>query len=141
MLNNTILLVDDTEDDVLLFRRALQVVGYAGALVVFDSVTEASIYLKREGPHQVAKRPDIIVSDTVLDRESGLDLLEWVRVHPRFQNIPFIMLTGNANPAIVQRATQLGVTSVYQKPATFESLVQTARRIVESIDGRSDGME
>jgi hypothetical protein len=41
------------------------------------------------------------------------------------------MLTGNANPTIVQRATQLGATSVFQKAATFEELVATAGEILD----------
>ena len=127
----TILLVDDSEDDALLFRRALHSNGFTGDLITFDTVTDASVYLKQEGPHEKAARPDLIISDSVVDHESGLDLLEWVRVHPRFKDIPFVMLTGNANPTIVQRATQLGATSVFQKAATFEELVTTAGSIME----------
>jgi CheY-like chemotaxis protein len=127
----TILLVDDSEDDALLFRRALQSNGFNGDVITFDTVTDASVFLKQEGPHESAVRPDLIVSDSVVDHESGLDLLEWVRVHPRFKDIPFVMLTGNANPTIVQRATQLGATSVFQKAATFEELVATAGEILD----------
>jgi CheY-like chemotaxis protein len=127
----TILLVDDSEDDALLFRRALQSNGFTGDVITFDTVTDASVFLKQEGPHENAARPDLIISDSVVDHESGLDLLEWVRVHPRFKDIPFVMLTGNANPTIVQRATQLGATSVFQKAATFEQLVTTAGEILD----------
>jgi CheY-like chemotaxis protein len=127
----TILLVDDSEDDALLFRRALHSNGFKGDVITFDTVTDASVFLKQEGPHQIAVRPDLIISDSVVDHESGLDLLEWVRVHPRFKDIPFVMLTGNANPTIVQRATQLGATSVFQKAATFEELVTTAASILD----------
>ena len=134
---HTILLVDDSEDDALLFRRAVHLHGFAGDVITFGTVTEASVFLKQEGPHDRAVRPDLIVSDSVVDHESGLDLLEWVRVHPRFKDIPFVMLTGNANPTIVQRATQLGATSVFQKAATFEELISTAGQILE-IGGRKN---
>ena len=127
----TILLVDDSEDDALLFRRALHSNGFTGDVISFDTVTDASVYLKQEGPHEKAVLPDLIDSDSVVDHESGLDLLEWVRVHPRFKDIPFVMLTGNANPTSVQRATQLGATSVFQKAATFEELVTTAGSILD----------
>jgi CheY-like chemotaxis protein len=128
----TILLVDDSEDDILLFRRALQSNGFAGKMVTFDTATGASLYLKQEGPHQDAERPDLIVSDSVVDHESGLDLLEWVRVHPRFKEIPFVMLTGSADPGVIQRALQLGATSVFKKPVTFDQLVGTASEILQS---------
>jgi len=134
--NSTILLVDDTENDVLLFRRALHSLGYEGSVVVFDSVTRASVYLKQEGPHENAARPTLIVSDSVVDHESGVDLLEWVRVHPRFKDIPFVILTGNADPTIIQRSLQLGATAVFQKPTDFADLVATARELLEK--GSSD---
>jgi CheY-like chemotaxis protein len=124
--------VDDSEDDVLLFRRALHSSGFVGNVVTFETVTDASVFLKQEGLHENAPRPDIIVSDSVVDHESGLDLLEWVRVHPRFKEIPFVMLTGNTNPMVAQRARQLGATSVFQKPATFEELVKTTGAILEN---------
>lgn len=127
----TILLVDDTENDVLLFRRALQSLGFEGSVVVFDTVTKASIYLKQEGVHEAAVRPTLIVSDSVVDHESGVDLLEWVRANPKFEEIPFVMLTGNADPSIIQRALQLGAIAVFQKPTDFAELVATARELLK----------
>jgi two-component system, response regulator len=137
MLNKseaTILLVDDSPDDVLLFRRALQSNGFKGEIVTFETATDASRYLKQEGPHEAAKLPDLIVSDSVVDHESGLDLLEWVRVHPKFQAIPFVMLTGSSDPGVVRRSAELGATSVFKKPLTFEQLVTTAREILEAAE-------
>jgi len=140
LYTGTILLVDDSEDDVLLFRRALHSSGFVGNIVTFETVTDASVFLKQEGAHENAPRPDIIVSDSVVDHESGLDLLEWVRVHPRFREIPFVMLTGNTNPTVAQRARQLGATSVFQKPGTFEELVRTTGAILENSAGDSTSL-
>lgn len=126
----TILLADDSEDDVLLFRHALASNGFEGDVVTFDTVTAASIYLKQEGPHENAARPDLIISDSIVDHECGLDLLEWVRVHPRFKEIPFVLLTSNTNPAVTEKATMLGATAVFQKPATYEELIRTAGQIL-----------
>src|SRR5687767_13768479 len=127
----TILLVDDTEADVLLFRSAVESIGFSGDIVTFDTVTAASVFLKQEGPYENAPRPQLIVSDSVVDHESGLDLLEWVRVHRRFRDIPFVMLTGNSNPTILQKAEQLGATCVFEKPTDYGDLAETARQILE----------
>ena len=120
------------------FRRALQSNGFQGEIATFGTDTEASLYLKQEGPYESAKRPNIIVSDSVVDHESGLDLLGWVRVHPRFKSIPFVMLTGSSDPGVLRRSVELGATSVFKKPLTFDQLVTTAKKILEFAE-LSDG--
>ena len=128
-----LLLVEDTPDEILLFRRALNTLATGVTLVEMRTATAASLYLKKEPPHEGALPPDLIVSDSVVDHESGEDLLEWIRAHPQFQNIPFILFTGNTNPAIAKRALALGATKVVQKPAVFTELVEIVRDILNVV--------
>jgi chemotaxis family two-component system response regulator Rcp1 len=128
-----LLLVDDTPDDITLFRRALQTVAPGIKLVTMESATAASVYLKQDWPHENAERPDLIVSDSVIDHESGIDLLQWVKMHPRFKDIPFVLLTGDTNPVVMFRARSLGASKVVQKPTNFTDLIEDVRDIVETV--------
>ena len=131
----TVLLVDDSSDDAFFFKRALNVIGLLFEVIHLPDATSASLYLKGEPPYDDAARyprPDLIVCDSVLGHESGVDLLEWVRVHPRFKELPFVILSGGTSPEQIARATALGVSAVFAKPASFFELVETIRNILKT---------
>jgi len=131
----TVLLVDDSEEDAFFFKRALNVIGLFFHIIHLPDATRASLYLKREPPYDDPARhppPDLIVCDSVLGHESGVDLLEWVRVHPQFKELPFVILSGGSSPAQLARAAQLGVSAVFAKPSSFTELVETIRKVVQS---------
>src|ERR1700681_1304026 len=71
-----ILLVDDNPADVRMVRDGLQeALPYARLSVAYDGV-EAIRFLKREGPHSKAPRPDLIILDLRLPKKSGFAVLE-----------------------------------------------------------------
>ena len=110
----TVLLVDDSQEDAFLFKRALDIIGLRSEVVHLPDATAASLYLKREPPYDDSIHyppPDLIVCDSVLGHESGVDLLEWVRVHPRFKELPFVILSGGKSPEQIGRAAALGVSA------------------------------
>ncbi len=131
-----LLLVDDSPDDIFLFRRALRSLDAAVTLVEVQTVTAASQYLNRTPPHDNAPSADIIVSDSVIDHESGADLLQWVRHNPMLKDIPFVLLTGNTDPEVLKRALSLGATKVLEKPAELTGLVKVARAILNILAAR-----
>lgn len=42
-------------------------------------------------------KPDLIISEMVLDELSGVDFLKRVKINPRTTNIPFIFLSNSRN--------------------------------------------
>jgi CheY-like chemotaxis protein len=130
-----VLLVDDSGDDAFLFGRALKAVGKLFELIHVPDATSASLYLKGDPPYEDHSKhppPDLIVCDSVLGHESGVDLLEWVRMHPKFKNIPFVILSGGTSPAQNARASALGVTALFPKPPSFDELIETVGKLMES---------
>ncbi len=136
MKSLNILLVDDAPDDIYLFRRAVRIIDSNVSITEVSTATAASLYLKKEAPFENAPTPDLIVSDSVVDHESGEDLLHWVRVHPSLDRIPFMLLTGDANPAVVVRGRVLGATWVIQKPSQFNDLVSALHNPLATVSNR-----
>jgi two-component system, chemotaxis family, chemotaxis protein CheY len=71
---------------------------------------------------QAGKRPDMMVLDINMPEFSGLDLLEFLRRSPEWENLPIIMLSSEAADAMVDEAMALGADSYVMKPTTLEEL-------------------
>jgi CheY-like chemotaxis protein len=107
-----ILLIENEEADVFLFRRALAQMNFRGTVRVVSSVSEAREYLLGSGKFRDAEYfpcPDLIVSDMGLPGETGNKFLEWMRADAKCAHIPFVFLSGTALPLERLRAQELGV--------------------------------
>jgi CheY-like chemotaxis protein len=71
---------------------------------------------------QTGKRPDMFVLDINMPEFSGLDLLEYLRRHPEWDNLPVVMLSSEAADVTVDEAMALGADSYVMKPVTLEEL-------------------
>jgi len=76
---------------------------------------------------------DVIMSNWQMSPVDGLMLLHWVRRHREAPDrfIPFIMVTGHADPTSVSQARDLGVTEMIAKPFSAQSI---AARVLQMID-------
>jgi CheY-like chemotaxis protein len=128
-----VLLVEDSPEDIFLFQRALKVLGADVTLAVVPTATAASLYLKQHGEYEQATPPNLIVSDSKLDGEEGTDLLLWVRVHPRYREVPFIMFTGDKSPHLAHQALHLGATIFMLKPDRFADYVGKVREMIAMV--------
>ena len=72
--------------------------------------------------------PDLIVLDLNMPDLDGLELLEILHAHPRWQSIPVIMLTAVCDTHAVQRAHQLGAKQYMVKAAfSVKDMLQQVR--------------
>ena len=94
--SRTILLVEDSEDDALLMRMALEQVTPTSQIQVVPDALCAMYYLNGEGHYAdraTYPMPYLIICDLVLPGISGLKLIEWVRHNPDFEHLLVIALT------------------------------------------------
>ena|SRR5579859_1996141 len=63
-------------------------------------------------------RPDIICCDIALPRESGLDLVEWVRKTPAIDWVPILVMSERHSPEDMAQAEQMGASAYLKKPFT-----------------------
>jgi CheY-like chemotaxis protein len=122
-----LLLLEDSEEDIVLFRRAVAKLGRAVLLRSVRNGVEAQQYLS--GDRKFSDRnefplPAVIFSDLQLPGMGGLQFLEWLRAQPALRSTPCVVYSGSANPSDVQAAYEIGVTSFIVKPIDFHEWVR-----------------
>jgi two-component system, chemotaxis family, chemotaxis protein CheY len=65
---------------------------------------------------------DLIISDWIMPEMAGIDFLRACKADPRLKNIPFIMITAEAQRDNVLEAIQAGVDNYIAKPFTPDKL-------------------
>lgn len=65
---------------------------------------------------------DLIISDWIMPEMTGIEFLKACKADPRFKNIPFIMITAEAQRDNVLEAIQAGVDNYIAKPFTPDKL-------------------
>lgn len=116
----TILLVEDEEDDVFFMRRALADAGISNPLHVATDGQEAIDYLTGErefGDRERYPLPGMVFLDLKLPGKSGHDVLEAIRENPATSTLLVIVFTSSAEPRDIRRAYQLGARSFLVKPS------------------------
>src|SRR4051794_14107321 len=101
------LLVEDCDEDVFLFRRAVEKTGRAIALQHVRSAMEAQHYLLGESRFSNRAEyplPTVVFTDLNLHGLDGQGFLEWMRGQTEFRMIPCIIYSGSINPADVLAA-------------------------------------
>lgn len=107
------------EDDLNLqdgLRNILELEGY-DILTAADGLEALEVLRCQPRP------PDLILSDIMMPRMDGLELLETVRQESQWLSIPFIFLTARGQTHDVLRAKQMGVDDYLIKPYDPTELV------------------
>jgi CheY-like chemotaxis protein len=124
-----VLLVEDDEGDVLMTREALEEGKVINRLSVVGDGVEAVEYLRQEGPHSDATRPDLILLDLNLPKKDGRQVLEDVKNDEDLRRIPVIVLTTSAADEDVLRSYDLHANAYITKPVDFDRFVDVVRQI------------
>jgi CheY-like chemotaxis protein len=121
-----ILLVDHSEEDILLIRRTLQRATLSCSVHVVRSGEEALAYLKGEAQDQNGERPlpDLLLLDVYLPGTSASELIRWIRQCPRFSSLVIVALTPSNDFWHLTEAYRTGADSFMVKPADARDLLQ-----------------
>ncbi|HTD66091.1 MAG TPA: response regulator [Candidatus Limnocylindria bacterium] len=112
-----ILLIENDEADIFLFRRALSKMGFQGDLRVVGSVSEARAYMENTGTFtdtNYYRTPDLIVSDFRLSGPTALEFIRWLR-NTKFSALPVVIFSGTVRPSELPRLNEMGVKEVIYK--------------------------
>ena len=123
-----VLLVEDSPGDVELTREAFRDADRAIRLHVASDGVEALAFLRKEGSHALAARPDFILLDLNLPKMSGRELLAIIKADEGLRTIPTVVLTTSDAEADVLMSYQLQANAYLNKPVqldAFEGLVIT----------------
>jgi CheY-like chemotaxis protein len=119
-----ILLVDDNEDDIFLFKRALEKSGISAELGVVYGGEEAIEYLRKVESVGVSAMPNLVLLDIKMPGVGGFDVLKWIRQRAAFMRVPVVILSASSRGEDLVRAMQLGANSVIIKPSDLDDLAK-----------------
>ena len=125
-----VLLVEDSPGDVRLTREAFKDAKVHVNLHVAYDGAEAMSFLKREGKHADAPRPDLILLDLNLPKKSGREVLEEIKEDPILMSIPVVILTTSASEQDILRSYLLHANCFITKPVDLDGFL----KVVKSID-------
>lgn len=123
-MTKTILIVEDNELNLKLFRDLLKANG-------FDTV-ETNEGIEAVGLARNAK-PDLIIMDIQLPEISGLDITRKIKSDPEMKHIPVIAVTAFAMKDDEDKILQAGCEAYLSKPIAIDQFLNTVRRFVEPV--------
>jgi two-component system chemotaxis response regulator CheY len=121
--NTKILVVDDFSSMRKMLRKLLSTIGFENIVEARDAAE--AIHRLEHG------RFDLIFSDRNMPSMSGQELLEFVRSHDTLKEIPFTMITFQADKDTVTKAKDGGVSQYLTKPFTAEELERKVRDVMK----------
>ena len=123
-----VLLVEDSPGDVRLTREAFRDADPSIHLHVASDGVEAMAFLRHEGPHVDAPRPDLILLDLNLPKMDGREALVHIKKDDNLKAIPIVILTTSDSEADIVTSYQLHANCYLTKPVrleAFETLVKS----------------
>jgi two-component system, chemotaxis family, response regulator Rcp1 len=124
-----LLLVEDSEPDVRLTIEALREAKVKNRLWVVEDGVEAIDFLRRQGRHVDAPRPDLILLDLNLPRKDGRQVLKEIKADESLKRIPVVVLTTSKSEEDVLRAYSLHANCYITKPVDFNRFMEVVKSI------------
>lgn len=124
-----ILLVEDNPGDVRLTREALREGKIRNRLHIVSDGVEAIAFLKQQGIHADAPRPDVILLDLNLPRKDGREVLAEIKDDERLRRIPVVVMTTSSAEQDILSAYNLHANCYVTKPVDFDQFIEVVRSI------------
>nr|WP_246041689.1 chemotaxis response regulator CheY [Desulfoglaeba alkanexedens] len=118
----TVLVVDDFSTMRRIIRNILRELGFKNILEAENGAAAVTV-LKN---HDV----DLIVADWNMPEMTGLELLKWVRGNARTKDLPFLMVTAEAQKENIVEAVKAKVSHYIIKPFTAATLQEKLQKIL-----------
>jgi DNA-binding response OmpR family regulator len=117
----TVLVIDDDPVILDLLRVNFEIEG-------FDVVTATN---GEEGLEQAqAIRPDVVISDIMMPKRDGLQLLGDLKADPETEDLPVILLSAKAQKSEVREGLDLGADDYITKPFDPIKLIDRLNAVV-----------
>ena len=117
----TVLIVEDNELNMKLFRALLEAHGYQTS---GTSNGHEALNLVRQ------MRPDLILMDIQLPQVSGLEVTRWIKDDPELRAIPVVAVTAFAMKGDEERILQGGCEGYISKPISVPHFLETIARYI-----------
>ena len=119
--NMKVLVVDDFSTMRRIVKNILRQLGFQNILEADDGSTAVGL-LERE-------KVDLIISDWNMPQMTGIELLRHVRSTETLKDIPFLMVTAEAQQENIIEAVKAKVSNYIVKPFTADTLNEKIEKI------------
>jgi len=130
--NQTILLVEDNDDDAELTIKAFEQVDPGRLIARAADGVDALDYLLRRGRHvglAALALPAVVLLDLKLPRKNGIEVLTAIRAEASTRHLPVVVLTSSAEDKDRLAAYDQHANSYVRKPVDYEQFVAAARQL------------
>jgi CheY-like chemotaxis protein len=124
-----ILLLEDEPADAYLIRMIFKTNKFRARLHHALDGQEGLEFLRREGSHAHAPRPDLILLDINMPRMNGREFLAAVKADPEFADIPAVVLTTSEAQRDIAMSYRLGAAGYVTKPADMEQFAAAIEKL------------
>ncbi len=118
----TVLIVDDFVTMRRIVRKILRDLDFENIIEAEDGLAALEV-LK-------TTKIDLVVSDWNMPRMTGLELLKEVRATDKFKDLPFLMVTAEAQKENIVEAVKAKVSNYIVKPFTAATLEEKLAKII-----------
>ena len=109
----TIMVVDDTPENILVLQRALDGIGY-NISVALDGEMALELIPKL--------KPDLILLDVMMPKVDGFEVCRRLKKDPELKDIPVIFITAKVTPKDVLEGFELGAVDYTTKPFNLKEV-------------------
>ena len=118
----TILIVDDELEISELFSEMLTLSGFQ---------VRSCHHSKHAIDSINSSPPDGIVLDVMMPEISGLEVLHFVRTHPKYRDIPVIIVSSKSFPADIDSYVNAGANHYLTKPVSFPDFTKAVQNALQ----------
>lgn len=120
---DTLLLVEDSPDDVVLTRRALRKAGLDVPVHICTNGEEGVEHLASHPP------PSLVLLDWKLPRRNGAEVLSWIRGRAELAQLPVIVVSSSRLQEDIDVAFARGANAFLEKPLQASALLAELERL------------
>ncbi len=118
-----ILIVDDEETVLLIFKTHLNAAGYE---VVTASSGKAGLASMEK------ENPDLVLLDVMMPEMNGFAVCRKIRENPAWKRLPIVMVTGLHGETDAQEGKISGATDFVTKPVNYDDLKKRVTKYIGS---------
>ena len=121
----SILLIDDDEDDGLLFENALKEVDKSITCILYNDGEKALKDLK-----SFTLNPDYIFLDLNMPKMDGFEVLKELKTIKRLWQIPIVVCSTTKDKTHIAKVKTLGAEQFISKPNSMQEMVHEIRTVL-----------
>ena len=126
-----ILLVEDSDGDILLITQALKKAQVTNGITVIKDGDRALQYLRKEGEYSEVETPDLILLDINLPRIDGIEVLTEIKKDHDLMSIPVVMLTTSESEKDIVNSYNNHANCYIVKPVDLKKFIDVVQVIKE----------